>query len=197
MNTKNNISAIILAAGNSERMNFHKAFLRFDNKTTFLEKIIDEYLNFGVNEIVVVLNNNSCKRLNFNEFNKQKKCKLIINPAPELGRFYSLKLALNEINTEFCFVQNVDNPFVNENILEKLFINRNADACTVPVFETKGGHPIIINNHIKSEILKSPNHLILNEFLKNYQNRKIEVDDKSVLININTKQDYSIINGMK
>ncbi len=56
LNTKK-YSAIILSAGKSSRMGVPKFSLMFDDKSTFLEKIINAYADFGCEEIIVVLNN--------------------------------------------------------------------------------------------------------------------------------------------
>ena len=197
MNQRKNVSAVILAAGNSERMNFPKAFLKWDAKTTFLEKILKELIDFKVNKIVVVLNEKSYKHLNNNSLSESENVKFIINSFPELGRFYSIKLALEEIKTEFCFIQNIDNPFINENILEKLFINKIADGYTIPSFQSKGGHPIIINNQIKQDLLFSTNQFILKEFLRNYKCQKIDFEDSRTLVNINTPQDFARLEELK
>jgi len=197
MNQRKNVSAVILAAGNSERMNFPKAFLKWDAKTTFLEKILKELIDFKVNKIVVVLNEKSYKHLNNNSLSESENVKFIINSFPELGRFYSIKLALEKIKTEFCFIQNVDNPFINRNILEKLFINKIDDGYTIPSFQSKGGHPIIINNQIKQDLLFSTNQFILREFLRNYKCQKIDFEDSRTLVNINTPQDFARLEELK
>lgn len=197
MNQRKNVSAVILAAGNSERMNFPKAFLKWDAKTTFLEKILKELIDFKVNKIVVVLNEKSYKHLNNNSLSESENVKFIINSFPELGRFYSIKLALEKIKTEFCFIQNVDNPFINRNILEKLFINKIDDGYTIPSFQSKGGHPIIINNQIKQDLLFSTNQFILKEFLRNYKCQKIDFEDSRTLVNINTPQDFARLEELK
>ena len=50
-------SAIILAAGLSERMGIMKPLLCFDDQHNFLEHLIDDYSKIITEEIVVVVNN--------------------------------------------------------------------------------------------------------------------------------------------
>ena len=105
---------LILAGGKSERMIFPKPYLLFEGET-FLKKIVEEYHNAGIKSICVIINEEFCKG-KFEKFIDEVESKTIIikNPNPELGRFHSLKLGLaNILNLDFCFIQNIDNPFVN------------------------------------------------------------------------------------
>ena len=51
-----NHSVVILAAGKSSRMGNLKFLLKYNERFTFIEKIIDTYQNYNCKEIVVVLN---------------------------------------------------------------------------------------------------------------------------------------------
>ncbi|MCD6556855.1 MAG: NTP transferase domain-containing protein, partial [Bacteroidales bacterium] len=124
MQRAENISAIILAAGLSSRMKEHKTELPFDNNRNFLQKISEEYLNFTCKEIIVVFNTENYnsyidKGLKFND-----QIKIVINKYPEKGRFFSLKVGISALSeTCFSYIQNIDNPFVNQDILNLLNSN--------------------------------------------------------------------------
>ena len=47
------ISVLITAAGNSQRMGNHKALLKYNDNQTFLEKIIERYIQIDCDEIVI------------------------------------------------------------------------------------------------------------------------------------------------
>lgn len=192
MMSKTIISAVILAGGNSERMGFPKAYLHVYGKT-FLEKIIDKYHAVGIREIVVVMNSDFCNdRWKQNLIKVSSKIKLVKNKNPKLGRFYSLKLGLkNVIDSDFCFIQNIDNPFVNKNVIEKLWKNKNSDGYVSPTFKGKGGHPILISKTIIQQLNEMKDEdLNLKEVLKKFSKTEVEVDDETVLININTPEEY-------
>ena len=53
---KKNISVIILAGGDSERLKFPKPFLLFSPRVTFIEKLIRVYSVFGCRKIITVIN---------------------------------------------------------------------------------------------------------------------------------------------
>jgi len=129
-----------------------------------------------------------------------QKIKIIINTKLELGRFYSVKLGINEIlksNTDFTFLHNTDNPFVNQIILNKLFENKEDNFYNVPTFETQGGHPILISNTILKELQKYEDNSLLNKELSRFNKKKISTNDKNILININDLETYNLNTNIK
>ncbi len=184
-------SVIILAAGNSSRMESPKFALVFDKNHTFLEKIIQEYYDFGCEEIIVVLSkegNLAADKLNL----KLDKATIVINHHPEWERFYSIKVGLQSLMQQHpIFIHNVDNPFVNQEILKQVFKNHAPNEFIVPVFEGHGGHPVLLTNEIGKAIIEENKHdLILSDFLKHYPKKRIVVNDNNILININTQDLY-------
>lgn len=187
-----NTSAIILAAGNSSRMGLPKLSLEFKEGRTFLENVINEYSEFGCNEIIVVVNPEGHKYIVNSLQPFADNVKIAINEFPELGRFYSLKtgcLELSEINN--VFIHNVDNPFVNQAVLKKL-LNRSKDFdYVIPSYKGKGGHPVMISGDVVAAVISEPDvNQHLKEFLNRFPSTKEEVDDKKVLVNINDTEEY-------
>jgi CTP:molybdopterin cytidylyltransferase MocA len=185
-------SAIILAAGKSERMGFPKLSLQYDEKSNFIEHIVSEYLEFGCTEIVLVINEIGNQYLFDNQFIFGNKIKIVINEKPEWHRFYSLKIgvkSLSEIRP--TFIHNVDNPFVNHEVLKELSNNVNSADYLSPEFNGKGGHPFLISEKVIKEIAQTEeDQKHLKEFLNQFPKIKVTVEDENVLININTINDY-------
>jgi len=191
MNDNTKYGVIILAAGNSSRMNTVKSFLKYDSNRCFIEKIIDTYLSFHCKEIILVKNSHQSQWSEIENIYKNTNLQIINNSKQELGRFYSLKLASKSINKiDHCFIQNSDNPFVDYRLLQSLSLNKNKGDYQVPIFNQKGGHPILLNNKIISDIIKSTHFSNLNEFLKQYHRTNIQCDNKHILTNVNTPTDY-------
>lgn len=182
-------SVVILAAGYSSRMRRLKIALTLDNGTTFIENIVKQYADFGCREIIIVVNNKSKEYL---EDHPIKDVILAINHHPEFERFYSIKTGLSNIIGKFpVFIHNADNPFANQEVLKTLFINREDADFIKPIINTKGGHPILISKRIVNDIILSENHNIhLNNFLKKYSCKEIEMEDKKILVNVNTESEY-------
>ena len=85
----------------------------------------------------------------------------------------------------------MDNPFVNTKILESLLSQDVNTDYIVPSFDGKGGHPILISNKVCQALISAEkNDLVLSDFLKGYDKKRVIVDDKRILININTHTKY-------
>lgn len=191
----NNLSVIILAGGSSERMKYPKPFLPFDSQITFIEKIVLEYHNFGCSETIIVLN----KELNLQPWDKNlsnisSKTSFIINKHSDFGRFYSIQLGAKALqNIEQCFIQNVDNPFIDQDLLKKIYSSRSHSGFVVPDYKEKGGHPILIANDVIESIIVEGNiYINFKEILKKFNRKSISVENEKILVNINTIEDYKL-----
>lgn len=183
---------LILAGGKSERMNFPKAYLLFKEET-FLKRIVEEYYDAGIKNIFVVLNEDFCIE-KWKEFIDQIKLKatIIRNPDPELGRFHSLKLGAKKMqDLEFCFIQNVDNPFVNKEIINSLITARNSTGYASPQFMGRNGHPVLISKKIIRHLNELPEgNFNLKNILSDFSRHVVQVNNNDILLNINTKEEY-------
>ena len=187
-----NFSAVILAAGKSERMGFPKLELQFDGERSFAEKIIETVGELKPLECVMVVNQDGLKWLNSNNLNISDKVKSVLNDDPDRGRFYSLQCGLKSLNSRGnILIINIDNPFINKDICLNMLRQINDCDYIYPVFNGKGGHPLLINKTVAEGILLQYNtQMNLKEFLKSYRKKIIKVSDQKVLININTPEDY-------
>jgi CTP:molybdopterin cytidylyltransferase MocA len=186
-----NSSVIVLAGGDSSRMGLPKSWLELDNGITFLETIVSSFKQFGFDDIVVVLNAKYTKIEWVEELSKIKQYTTIIkNSNPEKGRLYSLQLGLNAIKNDTVFIHNVDNPFIENSVLKLLSNNVELNGITIPSFKEKGGHPVVINRKVKSEIINNyQNYETLKEVFTHFPKKYIEVNSSSILKNINTPQE--------
>lgn len=182
---------VIPAAGRSERMKELKAFLPYDKNTRFIEKIISTYSGWGCSEIVVVTNPEAMQRM------KQtgiipSSVTLVLNDHLEFERFYSVKLGLGAIRkSSFCFIQNVDNPFIDSQILELIYAHRSDKKYVSPVFHNKGGHPVLLNRENMDRICKwNVNSANFKEVLGTMECKTVDMPDDRVLININSPEEY-------
>ncbi len=192
MKTQNhNYSTIILAGGNAARMNYPKPWLRLDNDITFLAEIVTAFKSFGITDIVVVLNTKFTTKEWSKEFLMiEQNTTIIKNPYPEKGRLFSLQLGLKAIKNNTVFIHNVDNPFIENDVLAQLSNNIENNGITIPSFNNKGGHPVIINESVKNEIINNyKNYKTLKEVFKHFPKKYVEVKNSSILRNINTPEE--------
>jgi molybdenum cofactor cytidylyltransferase len=191
MHPQKKCSALILSAGNSSRMNFPKAFLKWDENCFFLEKIINDYSEFSCSEIIVVVNKEVIDYYNSYSLNFLNKTRIVINDFPELPRLISVQLGLQKVTSDFCFIQNIDNPFTDQNILSQLYAIRKQEGYVAPVIHKKSGHPILLGRNIYNEILTiCDNSIILSDILKKYERFSVPVTNENILCNINTPEEY-------
>lgn len=191
MNDK--FSVIILAAGLSERMGTPKFLLKYSDNETFVEKLIDNYLEMNCKEIVLVINSFDIQK--FLSLNRElpQNLKIVVNENPEIGRFYSIQKGLMEL--DYCkkvFIHNIDNPFIDNILSLKLLESIEGFDFIYPAFHGNGGHPILITENIVKDILSSEiNDINFKLFLNRYKKKILHVIDPKVVININTPDDYN------
>ncbi len=185
-----NCSTLILAAGFSQRMGSPKALLKFNETDIFLTQIISQFLNFGIQNVVVVVNpqvNELLQKEHPGVYNISKIC---VNHYPQKGRNVSIKKGIEEITTDYCFIHNVDNPFVSDVTLKLLYNNKEKASVIIPCFKGKGGHPILINKKVLDSIIKMPENISLRDFLLQFSSLRIECQEKNISTNISTPEDY-------
>lgn len=189
---KKDYSVIIMAAGKSERMGFPKLSLKFNERFTFIEHIINEYKNIGCKEITIIVNKTGRKYIHENGIKIPSTVKIVINEHPEWHRFYSLKIGAKNLENFYpAFIHNVDNPFVNQEILMQLIDSSDKADYISPEYEGQGGHPFLISAKIIQDLKDSESDQIhLKEFLNLYTRLRVPVTDEKILVNINTLEDY-------
>ncbi|MFA6402079.1 MAG: NTP transferase domain-containing protein [Salinivirgaceae bacterium] len=186
----NSFVALILSAGTSERMGTPKALLTYSNGVTFIEQIVEKYLEAGTERIVLVINPSLSQIINLMPFCQNHQVMVVENKEPEKGRIHSIKLGMEKLNELPFFIQNVDNPFVTVDLLNRMLPELQPNKYVSPFYKGSGGHPILISHEIALQLkgcdLKTP----LNLFLANYEQIKMEQGNSDILVNINTPDDY-------
>lgn len=190
---KDSVTVIILAAGSSARMGNPKPFLPYDEKRNFICKITDTYIAAGVKNIILVVSlaiENEVRQLLEKNYSGQP-VRVVVNSFPERGRFYSLQLALKNTSSSFCFLQNIDNPFVTEKLLAEMLEMKKPEAYVVPVYNNQKGHPVLIGPAVMKHC-RSLNEYEYNirQELMNFEEIKIDCTDENILANINTPELY-------
>lgn len=184
----NRPAVIILAAGASKRMGSPKHLLQFSEGETFIEHIVSVYQRFQASKIVVVVNKEA--QIFPEMFMNPEGIEIVVNTKLELGRLYSVQLGLQKIAGN-CFIQNIDNPFVNVGLLMSLNIELEDSDYSVPVNTDKGGHPVLLSKEIAKYIVNEcdvSSHL--NNALRLFERKNVRVIDPYIAVNINTPDDY-------
>lgn len=181
---------IILAAGNSTRMGQPKPFVKLYNNVTLLEYLIVELKKCAVTKIFVVLNNEGNQILENRYAYLKQDTTIIINHFPEKGRLFSLKLGLEKNEFTPIFIQNVDNPFINNKLICGMSNLLKPYAYIVPEYQGKGGHPVLISKEIADDLIKENAYASnLRDILSHYQKIAYDTEFNEILYNLNNPID--------
>lgn len=189
------ISAIILAAGESTRMREPKPLVRF-GKQTFLETILQNFKNAGIEDILIVLGHKAdqiTKKLNLSPDD------FTVNKNYQFGQFSSVQTGVKNLqpNCTGVFLALVDQPQIGSDIIVKIRKNfeDNPDKIVIPTLKGKRGHPPVLPKWLFHEILTANPALKTSAIIRNYAHKvsEVEIDDDSILWNMNTKQDLEKI----
>ncbi len=192
------MAAVVLSAGFSGRMGRPKWSLPFDERQTFIEKITEVYLRAGCGRVVLVLNPDGITAMEKRGlFTGNKRVVPVSNPFPEKERFFSVQTGLKALRGyPAVFLQNIDNPFVTSDILFCLAGSFRAGAYVVPQYGSRNGHPILLSKEIAGDLVSLPDEKEnLRHFLREYPKIFCPVQDESILLNINTPEEYHRVFG--
>ena len=180
-------SALILSAGNSGRMGTDKAMLPNGKGLTFVAHLATCFGLYGCNPVVVVVNEQfDPSRL------QTKNIVTVVNHDLEKGRSWSIRLGLNQIpEGHACFIQNIDNPFLEPDLLDSLIGCLIPDGYAVPVWHGHGGHPILLGNKLVDFLRNQKELPDFRKALQFYTRIEVQYPEEGILWNINTPEDYN------
>ena len=118
------ISAILLAAGQSTRMNGENKLLKEIKGKTLIQRAVQNILLSSVDEIVIITGFQS--EIIEEKVGKNKKIKFILNNNYKDGMASSIKKGIENLSkkSEAFFISLGDMPDVNQNIYNKLIKTR-------------------------------------------------------------------------
>jgi molybdenum cofactor cytidylyltransferase len=180
------VSAIIPAAGISGRMGNYKALLEYSPGLSFTNHLVACYCNYGCYPVVLVINE---------QFNSTpvlaQNLVMVVNHHTEKGRSWSIRLGLNHVPEESaCFIQNVDNPFLDPGLLNKLMEAIIPDGYAVPVCQGLGGHPILLGKNVVEYFRRQRDIADLRRIPSRFNRIEVPYPDNRIRWNINTPDDY-------
>ena len=191
-------SGILLAAGNSSRMNKWKIEIEIQNVPLIFHSV--QRLKSVCDEIVVVGGFNF-DRLNVmidkNKFVETKNVKVVYNQQYQAGMFSSIKTGAMNAKHENIFIALADMPFVSVETYTLLKTKFEAEpqydfiqpAILVENGRRKKGHPILINKKVKLAVEKENDSVILRDVLKKFSGNSFLCEDVGINYDIDTEAD--------
>jgi len=192
------IAAIVLAAGESRRMGFPKALLRYRD-LTFLESIVAAAGAAGLEPCVVVLGQDAAQVLAAVRLDKVAEAK---NEDPRTGQIGSIKQGILTIvnhPVEAAVVWPVDQPHVSVQTVELLIeqYRKGGASVVVPVHEGRRGHPVLFSRDVFDDLLSAPQDQGARAVVRAQQQRggltEVPVTDGAVLEDIDTPEAYETL----
>ena len=122
------------------------------------------------------------------EFIKEDdKVKIVYNKDYEKGMFSSVLTGVKETTDNF-FVMPGDIPFIKKDTF--LALLNGTKPVRYPTYQGKEGHPLYISKTLKESLLKEPIESNLRVFRDRQEKEAIEIDDKNILKDIDTEEQY-------
>ena len=195
MNQTIEVAAVLLAAGASTRVGRPKALLEYQGET-FLDRLIRVYTEAGAAPYVVLGYDASAIAAGLR---RTGEATFLLNPRPERGQLSSLQigLAATPESSGFVFFTPVDACGIELATLRRLFdAARHArPPMLVPRHAGRHGHPVGIDCAIRQELLTLDSSGTARDVIHRHQERTlyVDVDDASVLWDIDTLEDWEAI----
>jgi len=194
---KTMVAAIILAAGESTRMEGPKALLPFKGKT-LIRRVADSLTAAGgLSPIVVVLG--AHEELIRPEV-AQLNVHVVTNDGYRTGQLSSLQKGLEVVRKSPAtgvLVHPVDHPAVKTETVRailKCFAASHA-LVVVPTYNGRRGHPVIFSAKLFDELMKAPVEIGARAVVWRHAEDIVEVatDDSAIIQNIDTPKDYGLL----
>ncbi|MBK8316180.1 MAG: nucleotidyltransferase family protein [Acidobacteria bacterium] len=190
------ISGILLAAGESSRMQgAFKPMMKWGRRTVIGE-CVDQMLNSQLVDIFVVLGH---RELEVRTSLAGTGVQYAINKDYKKGMLSSIKtgLEMNNPNVDGYLIALVDQPMITTELIDKLIeeFGKSGKGIIVPTYQGKAGHPIIISAEYIDDIMQLDDDVeggmkgFINARKDDWQ--EVPVDTPAILEDIDLPEDYA------
>jgi len=186
------ISAILLAAGQSKRMNGENKLIKEIQGIPLIKLSVKNILASSIDELIIILGYQ--KGIIEKFIDKHEKIKFVFNKDFESGMASSIKAGVNHLskNTEAFFICLGDMPMVNSDIYNQLILTKNNKEIIVPTYKGQQGNPILFSKSIKEKIMTIQGDVGAKKILELNKNKilNVEISNQSIKKDFNTKDDF-------
>jgi molybdenum cofactor cytidylyltransferase len=196
------ISAILLAAGQSTRMNGENKLVKEIKGTPLIHYAVQNILLSSVDEIVIVTGFES--ELIEKIIGKNKKIKFVLNDNYKDGISSSIKKGIKNLSkkSEAFFICLGDMPMVKQSVYNKLIKSRynynkkkkplDKKEIIIPTYSDQAGNPILFSKYMKDKIMQINGDVGAKKIIelnkKNILN--IPFKSKGITLDFDTKTDF-------
>ena len=187
------ISAILLAAGQSKRMDGKNKLSEKIQDIPLIKHSVKNILSSSVDELIIVLGYQ--KEIIEKLIDNHKKIRFVFNKDFESGMASSIKVGLNNLsnNTEAFFICLGDMPMINSDIYNQLIKCSGQKDVIVPTYNKQQGNPVLFNKSMKEKIMSISGDVGAKKILELNKNKtlSLEVNNQGVVTGFNTQKDFS------
>ena len=187
------ISAILLAAGQSKRMNGENKLIKEIQGIPLIKLSVKNILASSVDELIIVLGYQ--KEIIEKFIDKSEKIKIFFNKDFESGMASSIKTGLNHLSndTQAFFICLGDMPMVNSDIYNQLIKSRNQKKIIVPTYNGQQGNPVLFDKSMKETVMSITGDIGAKKMLELNKDKilNLEVNDQSIIKNFNTLDNFN------
>jgi CTP:molybdopterin cytidylyltransferase MocA len=186
VNPESNIAGLILAAGESRRMGYPKALLRYRDET-FLDTLIGLFAE-RCSSVVVVLG----ARAEEIRSRTVRPATFVVNPEYLRGMTTSMQCGLRAVSPDAGRVlfTLVDHPAVAPVTLDRL-LAAGSPLC-VPRYKGRRGHPIVFTSRLIPEFLSLPETGAARDTVRVHadETEYLDLDDEGIVADIDDLAAY-------
>ena len=187
------ISAILLAAGESKRMNGENKLTKKINGVPLIKISVKNILESSVDELIIITGHKSDEITNTIDINK--KIKFIFNKDYKSGMASSIKTGLNNLSekTKSFLICLGDMPMINKDIYNQLIKKLKNKDIVVPIYKNQQGNPVLFSISMKNEIMNIEGDNGAKKILEKNRNKifNLKINDEGVLKNFNTINNFN------
>jgi len=187
------ISAILLAAGQSKRMNGDNKLVKKIRDTPLIKHSVNNILASSIDKLIIVLGYQ--KEIIKKLLDKNKKIKVVFNRDFESGIASSIKTGLGHLSekTESFFICLADMPLVNHNIYNQMIRSKNNKEIIVPTYKGVQGNPVLFSNSMRDKIMNIQGDIGAKKILELNKDKilNLDINDQSITKDFNTKSNFN------
>ena len=187
------ISAILLAAGQSKRMEGENKLIKKIHGVPLIKLSVQNILTSAVDELIIILGYQ--REIIEKLIDKNKKIKLVFNKDFESGIASSIKIGLNHMSkkTTAFFICLGDMPLVNQDIYNLLIKSRNNKEIIIPTYKGQQGNPILFLISMKEKIMTIQEDVGAKKILELNKDKimSVQIDDQGITKDFNTKENFN------
>ena len=186
------ISAILLAAGESRRMNGENKLTKKIRGKPLIKYSVKNIVESSVDEIIIIIGHkaNDIK----NSINEDKKIKFFFNNDYKTGMASSIKTGLNNLSekTQAFFICLGDMPMINKDIYNQLIKQLKNKDIIVPTYKNQQGNPVLFSISMKDIIMNIEGDAGAKKILENNKDKvfELEINNQGILKNYNTPNNF-------